>query len=243
MRRMRIGIVLLGLLLATGSAAHDAPKPKLRVGIRGIAGPDSLRVLGAWDSARDARHAVVQDYRAKFYAETNGVRTELVNVWVTGQWSLVRAFAYPLAGDTTWYQVCVHAIDSRNVESPEVCSIKLRVTTPWSPPTPPNVRIDTVAYNPSQPDGMVAYVAPPTWGGRVAVDRIAFRDTVTVCVIAWERGYGLVPHDVRWQSSDSGYASVTARELPGCALVTMLGGRPLPDLPAWPAHAALGPPW
>lgn len=219
-----IGVAALLALALTVAAGTAGPKPK--VGIAGEwVGADSIRVTATWTAVTDARGAAVT-YSWVFYRDGGQVA-----LGATTALSEARTFARPLAGDTARYFAEVTAVDSRGRVSSTARSGTLLVIAPWTPPPPPVIRIDTVAYEPGHPDGLMMYIAPPTWGGRVDVTNgtiaLAVGDTVTYCALHWDGGYLRTPKDAVLWSVDSDAISVTPRTS-NCALLLALRETNLP---------------
>lgn len=253
-RKSTFAIVMAVALLIFVMGVHgliSTPRPRLTLELFKITA-DSVFVKATFDS-RDARGNPVHHYDA---ALTRAVIGDTSVFWqaqvlanVTGLGTATIGLTRPLAGDTMRLWLDASATDSKGSISGFARSTTLVIGTPWSPPTPPTITIDTIAYEPGHPDGLMMYVAPPTWGGRAEISTrgvsAAPGDTFTVFVFAWDNGYMRTPLDsAKWWIPDSD--SVTIRSTGwNRALVTVLFKMALqlpPPLPTGIPITALGRP-
>ncbi len=218
MLKATYGTLLLAsaLMFALGVSGLMDPRPRVSISGNYTPAGDSVSIR-ATVSSKDAQNQAVSQFLIEWLQA--GVVVASVSTPGALSVTLVRTFKAPLAGDTALYSACATATD-RKGQTSRACSDILRVLgPPWTPPTPPVIQIDTVAYEAGRPNGLEMFIAPPTWGGRVSISSrnggagmsMALNDTVTVVALYWENGFLHTPGDVvKWELTDSSTLAIVA---------------------------------
>jgi hypothetical protein len=197
--RTALVTAVFGLLLATmgaaGMVAHNAtPKPRISLTVVREAA-DTVFVRGMLDS-RDARGNPVRFYDVALKqaapSDTGVIWQGQVTAGVTGVGSVTIPVIRPLPGDTAKVWLIATATDTKGSTSAEARSADLVIGTPWTPPSAPDIAIDTLKLAMSS-DSLTIYhmgldQRMPKNGPGVVPFEFGVMETAELCVLAWYDG-------------------------------------------------------